>query len=93
MAGSKRGLYIPPEILTDGQLGSTQKMVYAAMAEAAEDDGFIRITAKELGERLGITRNAAVHSRNILQKLGYVRRIDRTSYNYRIIRWPGGFHG
>lgn len=87
---ANRGLYIPPEILGDNQLGPTQKMVYAVMVEAAEGDGFIRMKSQEIGERTGMTRNAAMQNRNVLQKLGYIEHIDRTSYNYRIIKWPGG---
>lgn len=85
-----KGLYIPPEILADNQIGPTQKMVYAVMVEAAEEDGFVRMKSEELGERTGMTRNAAMQNRVVLCRLGYVEHITRTSYNYRILKWPGG---
>lgn len=85
-----KGLYIPPEILADSQLGSSSKMVYAVMVESAESDGFVRITSPELGARTGMTSKAAVHNRWILRKLGYVEPIPKTKHNYRIVKWPGG---
>lgn len=87
---SDKGLYIPAEILADGQLGPIQRMVYAVMVGAAESDGFVRMKAEELGERTGLTKSAAATHRAMLCKLGYLEHIRRTSYNYRVIKWPGG---
>ena len=84
-----KGLYIPSEILTDGQLGAPQKLVFAVMLEA-EKDGFVRLSARGISERLGMTREAAAANRLILRKLGYVERFGRTHQGYRIVKRSEG---
>lgn len=87
---ANKGLYIPPEILGDSQLGSSQKMVYAAMVAAADRDGMVRLTSHELGNRVGMSEGAARENRVQLRRRGYIEHIDRTTVNFRILKWPGG---
>lgn len=85
MADVKDGIYIPGKILTDGQIGSTQKIVYAAMAANMDDDGICRLSARELGRMLGVTAPTAQNARLALVKRGYIRLVPNTQCNYKIL--------
>ena len=85
MTDVKNGLYIPGKILTDSQIGSTQKIVYAAMAANMDEYGVCRLSARELGRMLGVTAPTAQNARLALVKRGYIRLIPKTRCNYRIL--------
>ncbi len=83
----KNGLYIPEKILTDGQIGSTQKIVYAAMVAEMEDDSVCRLSARQLAKKLGMTAPTAQNARLALVDRGYIRLIPKTQCNYRILHF------
>ncbi len=83
----KNGLYIPEKILTDGQIGSTQKIVYAMMVAKMGDDSVCRLSARRIGELLGITAPTAQNARLALARLGYIQLVPKTQCNYRILHF------
>lgn len=87
MGTKLKGVYIPEKILTDSQLGSTQKLVYAVMAMNANISGICAMNGKEIGERLGVTTSVAVRARWMLSQRGYVRKLFKTNrrYEYEVI--------
>lgn len=82
MGTKLKGVYIPEEILTDSQLGSTQKLVYAVMVMNANSSGICAMNGEEIGERLGVTASVAVRARWILSQRGHVRKLFKTNRRY-----------
>jgi DNA-binding MarR family transcriptional regulator len=87
MGTTLKGVCIPEEILTDSQLGSTQKLVYAVMVMNANSSGICAMNGKEIGERLGVTTSVAVRARWVLSQRGHVRKLFKTNrrYEYEVI--------
>lgn len=83
----KNGLYIPERILTDSQIGSTQKLVYATMVSEMGDDSICRLSARQLGKLLGITWTTAQSARLALVDRGYIQPIPHIQCNYRILHF------
>lgn len=88
MANAERnGLYIPEKILTDEQIGSTQKLVYAIMVSEVDDASVCRMSARKIAERLHVTATAVQNARRVLEEKGYIRLIPNTKYNYKILHF------
>lgn len=85
--GMNKGLYIPRELLTDDQIGSTQKIVYALMLEMADEDGVCRASSQRIGERFAKNERAVQASRRELCRLGYAELVKGTSKNYRLLKY------
>lgn len=85
-----KGLCIPHAVLKDGQLGSTQKIVYAVMLANADEENVCRLSAEQIGGICGITHVAAQNSRLKLCSLGYAELICGTQRNYRLLKHIGG---
>lgn len=77
-----KGVYIPEEILTDKQLGSTQKLVYAVMAMNVNASGICAMNGRAIGERLGVTTSVAVRARWMLSQRGHVRKLFKNNRRY-----------
>lgn len=88
MANTERnGLYIPEKILTDEQIGSTQKLVYAIMVSEVDDASVCRMSARKIAEHLHVTATAVQHARRVLEEREYIRLIPNTKYNYKILHF------
>ena len=87
MGTKLKGVYIPEEILTDSQLGSTQKLVYAVMVMNANSIGICTMNGREIGERLGVSTSVAVRARWMLSQRGHVRKLFKTNrrHEYEVI--------
>ena len=83
----RNGVYIPEKILTDEQIGSTQKLVYAVMVSEMDDTSICRLSARKIADRLHVTAPVAQNARLALAKQGYIRLIPRTMCNYRILHF------
>lgn len=81
------GLYIPPKILADGQIGATQKLVYAVMVAEMDEDSICRMSARKIAARLHVSAPVAQNARLVLVHQGYVRLIPNTMCNYRILHF------
>lgn len=82
-----KGVYIPHKILTDSQIGSTHKLVYAVMAMNADHNGVCPMTGEEIADWLGISKTAAVHARWNLVKCGYVQRVPFTKHDFQVMHF------
>lgn len=88
MANAERnGLYIPERILTDEQLGSSQKLVYAIMVSEMDDASVCQMTAREIAERFHVTAPVAHKARRVLEEKGYIRLIPIARSNYKILHF------
>ncbi len=87
MKDNRKGLYIPPRILSDGQIGSTQKIVYATMVAEMGEDNICRLSSRQLAEKLGMTAPTAQNARLALVNRGYIQPVPRSQCNYRILHF------
>lgn len=87
MGTNQKGLYIPEKILTDDQIGSTQKLVYAVMVSEMDDASICKMSARKIAERLHVTAPVAQNARLVLVKQGYIRLIPQTMCNYQILHF------
>lgn len=76
MAKSK-SIRIPEELARDDRLSSTLKLVYAVMLNNADCEGLCCMNCKQIGEVIGMTGNAVVYSRRMLDTLGYIDIVPR----------------
>lgn len=85
-ADERKGLYIPRVVLEDEGLGSTMKLVYAAMIQGMDEFNVCRMSAQDIADRLKVTKVTANNARLKLCNFGYVRPVLNTRSNYKIMK-------
>lgn len=88
-----KSLYLPEALLTDYQLGPSQKIVYAVMLANGDEDGICRMSAHQIGETCGMADAAAQSNRLKLCSLGYAELCQGTQRNYRLLKHLEERHG
>lgn len=92
-----KGVYIPPELLADDQIGAGHKIVYAIMLANADEDGICRMSARKIGDLRGATEHAVQSCRLKLCHFGYAERLPDSDREYRLLKYlerrRDGHHG